>query len=327
MPANLPPQYLEAEKRYRVAKTIPERVRALEEMLAIIPKHKGTEKLQGDLKRRISKLKAETQKKGPGRRIYGLHVEKEGAGQVVLVGPPNTGKSTLLDRLTNALPEVADYPFTTRKPLPGMMEFENIKIQLVDLPAISPEYTEPWVLNIIRNADLVLLIIDLSGEDPLEQIETVKGELEKVKVHLVDETGGQGGGGWVSKNTLIIGNKSDDTRASDNLEILRELYGERYPIIDISALKRINLEELKRRVYEYLHILRVYTKPPGKEPSFNEPVVLRKGATVLDLAASIHKDFAQKLKFAKIWGTGKYEGQKVQRDHIIQDGDVIELHI
>lgn len=327
MPANLPPQYLEAEKRYRLAKTIPDRLRALEEMLAIIPKHKGTEKLQGDLKRRISKLKAETQKKGPGRRGYSLHVDKEGAGQVVLVGPPNTGKSTLLDRLTNALPEVADYPFTTRKPLPGMMEFENIKIQLVDLPAISPEYTEPWVLNIIRNADLVLLIIDLSGEDLMEQIETVKGELEKGKVQLVGEPGGHGEGGWVLKKTLIIGNKSDDTRAADNLEVLRELYGEGYPIINISALKRISLEELKRRVYENLQILRVYAKPPGKEPSFNEPVVLPKGATVLDMAASIHKDFVQKLKFARIWGKGKYEGQKVQRDHIIQDGDVIELHI
>lgn len=331
MPANLPPQYLEAEKRYRLAKAVPDKIKALEEMLAIIPKHKGTEKLRADLKRRMSKLRAEAQKKsGPGRRGYAFHVEREGAGQVVLVGLPNVGKSAILDRLTNALPEVAEYPFTTRKPLPGMMEFGDIQIQLVDLPAVSPEYTEPWVSGIIRNADLALLVIDLSGEDPLEQIEVVKGELEQQwKIHLVGsgEEGDPGEVGRVSKKTLIVGNKNDGKRASENYTILRDLYGERFPTISISARDGVNLEELRRRIYDLLQIMRVYTKPPGKEPSFSNPVVLPKGSTILDVAASVHKDFTQKLKFARIWGGGKYEGQKVQRDYVVQDGDVIELHI
>ena len=173
MPANLTPQYLDADKRFRQAKNAAEKISALEDMLALIPKHKGTEKMQADLKRRLSKAREEAQKKGKaGARGNTYHVPREGAGQVVLVGPPNSGKSTLLAMLTNAIPEVGDYPFTTRKPLPGMMDFENVKIQLVDLPPIAPEWTEGWVYALIRNAELVLVLVDLASDD-------VRGLLER----------------------------------------------------------------------------------------------------------------------------------------------------
>jgi hypothetical protein len=165
MPANLPPQYHEAEKRYRAAKTPVEKIQALQEMLAIIPKHKGTDHLVGDLKRRMARHQAEAQKKGAGGKGFSLYIDREGVGQAVLVGLPNVGKSLLLNRLTHARSEVADYPFTTRHPHPGMVEFENVQIQLVDLPPVSPEHTDLWVFSLIRNADIVLLVVDLNRDE------------------------------------------------------------------------------------------------------------------------------------------------------------------
>src|SRR5919198_720553 len=211
MPANLTPQYLDAEKRFRQAKTAAEKISALEDMLALIPKHKGTEKMQADLKRRLSKAREEAQKKGKAAgRGTTYHVPREGAGQVALVGPPNSGKSTLLAMLTNAVPEMADYPFTTRKPLPGMMEFENIKIQLVDLPPIAPAWTEGWVFALIRNADLVLLLVDLSSDDVLAHVEQVKRQLAEHKLRLVGHaTTAAPQEGEAAKRALLVGNKAD----------------------------------------------------------------------------------------------------------------------
>jgi ribosome-interacting GTPase 1 len=329
MPANLTPQYREAEERYRQAKNPPDKIRALEEMLAIIPKHKGTEKLQADLKRRISKLKAEQERRPATKRTTTIYVEQEGIGQVVLVGPPNVGKSSLLRRLTNAKPEVADYPFTPRRPLPGMVEFENVKIQLVDLPPVAPELTEGWVFGIIRNADLLLWVVDLGAEDLLEQMEELEKFLNQVKIFLVGLKGkGEGKeSGQVAKRTMLVGNKADGVFAAEQLEILQELYRDRFPLLAVSTVTGSGLEELPRRLYEALEVIRVYTKAPGKAPDLSHPVVLPKGSTLLDAAETIHKDFAEKLKFARVWGAGKFEGQRVQRDYIVQEGDVIEFHI
>ena len=329
MPANLTPQYREAEERYRQAKNPPDKIRALEEMLAIIPKHKGTEKLQADLKRRISKLKAEQERRPATKRATATYVEREGIGQVVLVGPPNVGKSSLLRRLSNAKPEVADYPFTTRRPLPGMVEFENVKIQLVDLPPVAPELTEGWVFGIIRNADLLLWVVDLGTEDLLEQMERVEKFLNQAKIFLV---GLKGKGeetepGQVAKRTVLVGNKADLAFAPEKLQILQDLYGIRFPLLAVSTVTGTGLEEIRRRLYEALDVLRVYTKAPGKAPDFSHPVVLPKGSTLLEAAEMIHKDFADKLRYARVWGVGKFEGQRVQRDYIVQEGDVIEFHI
>lgn len=315
MPANLPPQYHEAEKSYRQAKSIPEKIRALETMLAIMPKHKGTDKLRADLRRRMSKLSEELETKYViGKKGLSYQVKREGAGQGVLLGLPNVGKSQLLAAITNATPEVADYPFTTQTPIPGMMGFENIQIQIVDIPPITNQESQPWLVNLLRSADIFLILVDL-GAEPLNQVETVLQELNKLNIEPM------------AKRVLVIGNKSDLDSASENYHRLSAKYDAQFPLISISAKEGIGLEELREGIYRALDVIRVYTKAPGRKADFDEPVVLERGSTVADAAEAIHKDFRDKLKYALVWGSGKFDGQKVKREHTLEDGDVIELHI
>jgi uncharacterized protein len=323
MAANLTPEYLEAERDFKSAKSTVQKVEALERMLATIPRHKGTEKLQADLKRRLSKLRS-GQERRPVSRAGLIHrVEKEGAGQVVLIGPPNSGKSQVLRSLTHATPEVADYPFTTRVPLPGMMAFEDVQIQLVDLPPVHPDFPESWLYQIIRIADAALLVVDLSDPDLVEDLETALAEMRKGKVRL-------GGGrvpapGWVALETLLIANKADAAGTS-TLEILTELYGASFMVLAVSAATGLGLEELRRAVFGLLRLVRVYTKAPGKKPELTTPYVLRGGSCLMDLAALVHHDFVTQLKFARVWGQGKFEGQMIDRDYVLADRDVVELH-
>jgi ribosome-interacting GTPase 1 len=328
MPANLTPQYLDADKRFRQAKTVAEKISALEDMLALIPKHKGTEKMQADLKRRLSKAREEAQKKGKlGARGTTYHVPREGAGQVALVGPPNSGKSTLLAMLTNAAPDVADYPFTTRKPLPGMMAFENIKIQLVDLPPIAPEWTEGWVFALIRNADLLLVLVDLASDDVFDHVEQIRNQLAAHKIRLMrPSSGGRPDESEITKQALLVGNKEDSQDAKERGAFLTELYAADWPVLSISAASSGNLEALRRALYKSLGVLRVYTKSPGKKPEIDAPFVLKQGSTILDVAEAVHKDIAASLKFARVWGVDKFDGQRVTRDDVVHEGDVIELH-
>jgi ribosome-interacting GTPase 1 len=330
MPANLTPQYLEAEKRYKQAASSEEKISLLEEMLALIPKHKGTEKLQADLKSRLSKLRVELQRpRGPGskREAVGV-VEREGAGQIVLLGGPNCGKSSLLASLTNATPEIADYPYTTHSPLSGMMPYENIQIQLVDLPPISPEYWEPRFSGIVRHADAALLLADLSSPEMLEQVEAALALLEKSKIRLLGEPiTGPSTEGTIGRKTILVGTKSDHELNRQFFNILQEFYVARFPMIFVSSVTGENLPEFKGRLFELLTIIRIYSKPPAKKVDYNAPFVLKKGSTVLDAAAEVHKDFVEKLKFARIWGSEKFQGQMVQKDHILEEGDVVEFHL
>ncbi len=329
MPANLPPQYYEAERRYRQAKTEEDKLSCLQEMLAIMPKHKGTDKLQADLRRRISKLKKlASQQKKSSKRAQVFKVEKEGAGQLVLIGPPNVGKSQILASLTNANPEIAPYPFTTQKPLPGMMPYDHIQIQLVDVPPISPDYMEFWVPGIVRNSDGALLVVDLSSDDLIDQTEMVIKRLEDSKVSLeMEEKPIDPRDGIAHKKTLILANKNETEKAKGNLEFLREFYKDKFPIFSFSAATKENLSDLKKTIYDLLGIIRVYTKEPSKKPDYSEPIILKKGGKLLDAALSIHKDFARELKYARIWGKEKYDGQMVQKDYPLQDEDVVEFHI
>jgi len=328
MPANLTPQYLEAERRFKQAKTTEEKLSALEEMLSTIPKHKGTEKLQADIKRRISKLRGDDKKSKGAKREDHYFIKKEGAGQVVIIGPPNAGKSQLLASLTHAKPEVAPYPFTTLNPLTGMMPYENIQIQLIDTPPVTFDFLESGILGTMRNSDLVWLIIDLSSDDPSFELEMVKKKLEEKKVKLhKDEKGIPLEIGEVCKKTMLLGNKNDLKNAPENWEMVKELHGSSFLLYSISAEKKLGLEELKRETFKHLEILRVYTKIPGKPIDYDDPVILKKGQKVMDAALAIHKDFAHNLKYARIWGEGKYEGQMVHREQVLEDGDVIEFHI
>lgn len=328
MPANLTPQYLEAELKFKQAKTTPEKIKALEVMMAIIPKHKGTERLRGQLKSRMAKLKEELQRKpAVAKAEQAYNIKKEGAAQVVLLGLPNAGKSSLLSGITNAASEVGDYPFTTPKPIPGMMRFENLQIQLVDTPPIQPDRIETGFPNLIRNADALVLLVDLAA-DPIFQMDILLKELDAMRIRAVGkgpvpvlETG------WIGLRALAVGNKCDMENAMERYRKFEGRFKETFPILPLSAREEMNFEELKKEVYPLLNILRVYTKIPGKEPDLSEPVILRKGSTIEDVALSVHKDFAAKLRYARVWGSGKFEGQMVKRDYQISEGDVIELHI
>ncbi len=325
MPANLTPIYLEAERRFKSAKSTEEKVAAIEEMMATIPRHKGTEKMQADLKRRLSKLRSE-QARRPTSRIDVIHrVEKEGAGQVVLVGPPNSGKSMLVRQLTHAMPEVADYPFTTRVPLPGMMPFEDVQVQLVDLPPVHPDFPESWLYQIIRNADAALLVVDLSDPDLLGDLETTLSQLASAKVQL-DLGELPCAPGWLRKRTLLVANKIDVTGAPEDLDILRDLYGERFALTRTSAETGEGLDSLCRAVFELLDVIRVYTKAPGKKLERVAPYILKRGSRLTDLAGHVHQDFLSQLKYARLWREGRFDGQMINRDHVLEDKDVVELH-
>jgi small GTP-binding protein len=316
MPANLTPQYMDAEKRFKSAGTTPEKIAALEEMMATIPRHKGTEKLQAELKKKMSALRKESEQAKKSGRRDSFVVEREGARQLALVGAPNSGKSQLVRALTHATPEVAEYPYTTRNPIPGMLIFENVRLQLVDLPPISPEYTESWVAQVIRNADAVLWIVDLSDDDVLDRLEETSTFLTNAKVDLE------------SMKVLMVGNKKDAAGAEERAAIVREMYQSRFPMTAVSGASSSSeeLEAFKRVVYDFLDVVRVYTKAPGKKPDLTDPYVVDRGSTVLDVAEKVHRDFVENLKYARIWGEGKVDGIMVPRDFVISEGDILELH-
>jgi len=326
MPANLPPQYFEAEKVFREAKSPGEKIAALEEMLAIMPKHKGTDHLRAELRGRIAKLTQQLSKKSGAQRSSML-IEREGAAQVAVIGLPNSGKSRHVAAITNASPTIAEYPLTTHTATPGMMEFEDIKIQLIDTPPLVSQAIQWWLPPILRRADALLIIVDLSNE-PLAQIEEIRAKLEKMRVIIGDSDAGEAAETVVwHKKAIIIGNKSDLDTDSKNYQVLLSKYSNHLPIIAISASDGTGLDELKLEIYRALDIIRVYTKTPGQKADLTDPIVLPGGSTLQDAAASVHKDFAARLKYARIWGSGKHDGIMAKRDHVLADGDVIELHL
>ena len=328
MPTNLPPEALDAEKRYRAAKSVAEKTACLEEYISAIPKHKGTDKLRAALRKRLSKLKASSQgRKGISRRDSAFRIDKEGAGQVVVVGAANVGKSALVAALTNATPEVSESPFTTWKPTPGMMLVENVQIQLVDTPPLNRGFVEPELLSLIRRSDLILLVVDLQT-DPVGQLEKTIAFLQEHRIaplRLKDRYTEQRR--LAFKPLLVLANKSDDEDSDEDFEIFRELLEDDWPALPVSAATGRNLERLKQVVFERLEVIRVYSKPPGKEHDPSSPFVLEKGGTVEEFARKVHKDFFDKLKSARVWGSAAFDGQKVQRDYVLHDGDVVELRI
>lgn len=325
MPANLTPAYFEAEKRYRAAETSEEKLEALNEMLRVMPKHKGTDGLRAELRTKIAKLVKEAAKAQATARRGGIyHIPKEGAGQITLVGLPNAGKSQLVSAVTEASPEVADYPFTTKFPQLGMMKYENIQMQMVDMPPINEHDARPWFASVLRSTDLLLLVADLS-DDPVFHVDALVEELEKFRVGLR---------GMVNlseqvlyeKKAIIVGNKSDLDSTGSSFADLKARCGDEIVILSISAYQGLGLDDLRRESFNALEVVRVFTKSPGTKANMNDPMVLKKGSTVEEAAEAVHKDFRKGLKYALIWGSGKFDGQRVKRDHILKDGDVIELH-
>ena len=324
MPANLSPEYHRAEERLRGAKTVTEKIDALEEMLRVIPKHKGTDHMQADLKARIAKLRREGGKKG-GKAGFSYIIPREGAGQVALAGPPNSGKSSLVRALTRATPAVGDYPFTTREPIPGMMPFEDIYFQLVDLPPLSGQHAEPWVFDLIRYADLLWLVLD--GDRVIEGFDECRQVLESHNIGIFPAgTAPRYDTAAVQKKALIIVTGLDRAGVGDGLPIVEELLENRWCVVGVSSSEGTGLPGLARRTFEAFGIMRVYTKQPGRARDDSTPFALPIGATVGDLAARIHKDLVDTMTYARVWGPNVFDGQAVQKDHVLSEGDVVEIH-
>jgi ribosome-interacting GTPase 1 len=335
MPANLTPEYKAAEAAFRKARDPRERLEWLREMLRVIPKHKGTDHLQADIKRRIKELSEELEgpRKGGARTGPALVVRPEGAAQIALLGPPNTGKSSLHARLTGSGAEVAPYPFTTQYPLPGMLPHEDVHFQLVDLPAVSPEHPVSWLAAALQTADACLLVVDLGDPACVEQVEALHALLRDKRVTLTerwspDESAADEEDPFALRlPTLLLANKAD--RLADPEEELRaflELAGLRYPSLIVSAQSGRGLGDIGPWLFEHLGIVRVYTKAPGKPAERSHPFTLRRGQTVEDVARLVHKDLARQLRYARLWGKSGVQGQQVGREHRLEDGDVVELH-
>ena len=324
MPANLTPEYLKAEKWFREAASPDEKLLALEQMLRVMPKHKGTDHLRADLRRKLSKLKDTTTKKGPAKHVDIFHVPRSGAGQITLLGAPNSGKSSIVAALTNAKVNVADFPFATSAPVPGMVTFEDVPIQLVDMPPITADYLAPGQVGTYRNCDLIAIVIDLSAD--AQQFRICLDFLESKNLLIDSETPAvDGQGNLLAKKAFCICTKSDIAKPGA-LGTLKELCKRRFEFVEISAETGTGLEELPATFFRLLDIIRIYAKPPGKPADMTDPFTLPAGSTVMDLATGIHRQLAEKLKFARIWGTGVYDGQNAQRNHVLNDKDIIELH-
>jgi len=325
MPANLTPDYFKAEQWYREATTAQEKILALEQMLAVMPKHKGTDHLKADIRRKLSALKEGEEKRHKAGAADIFHVPRMGAGQVVLLGMPNSGKSSIVEVLTNAKVHVADFPFATSAPVPGMMNFEGVHIQVVDMPPITAEIVMPGQVGTYRNCDLIAIVIDLSAG--VEEQWKVCLEFLATRSLLLDErtTGRDERGNVLGKRAICICTKCDSAREGA-AEKIRQLCGNRFEVIVVSVETGEGMGELPKLLFKQLKIIRVYAKPPGKKPDMNEPFTIPEGSTVHDLASTIHRELAEKLKHARIWGTGVYEGQNVQKNHVLQDKDIVELH-
>jgi ribosome-interacting GTPase 1 len=326
LPANLTPVYHAAEERFRQAKTKEEKIAALEEMLAVIPKHKGTDHLQADIKKRIAKLRDEGDEKGGAKSGDPFLIPREGAGQVVLMGFPNTGKSSLVGTLTRAKVTVADYPFSTALPVSGMMNYEDILIQLVDLPPVTAEEMPKGMAGTLRLADLVAITVDGSDDDCLEQWQ---GCLNHLNERRILEIPGENTGQHTKPpaDFLVVITKYDAPGADERLELLKEMIPAGWIYTTVSVNDPDSLNRLRKLIFDRLEIIRVYSKIPGKDVDRSNPFVLKVGQTVLDMAAKVHRDFPDKLKSAKVWGSAKFPGQPVEKDFPLADGDVVELHV
>ncbi len=329
MPANLTLQYLKAEQAWRCATTPQEELECLQLMLKELPKHKGTDKMQSELKQKIKRVREELARPKQGAGGRGFRIPRQGAGRAVIIGGPNAGKSQLLAALTSAKPEIADYPFSTREPQPGMMPWHDVMVQLIDTPPITADVYDPGVQSLIRGADLVLLMLNLGDDEGGQQLRDVWQQMQETKTRLgpvteVDENDI----GLTRTRTFLVVNKIDLPEAADRREFFSGYVNFNFDTFEISARDGTGLEPLRNAIYEAMDVVRVYTKMPSKkEPDYDSPFTLPRGGTVLDLAELIHKDVAKNFKSARVWGTSVHDGTPVKGDYVLNDCDVIELTV
>jgi uncharacterized protein len=331
MPANLPPQYYELERQFNKETDPHEKLRLAKELLKIMPKHKGTDKLQAEMKAKISKLNEQIES---GAKKHGAHhvdpfnhIDREGAAQIIMIGPPNSGKSSILAGCTHAHPLIGDYPYTTHEPLAGMMLFETVPLQLIDTPPISDQQFPLFMPNLIRQADIVALVADLSDPDSDKNLDLICTLLKEKNICFAPNRNNDNSDHrFMYKNTVIVANKNDEPSGAESLEKLKAQFPG-FAVIPISVYDDLSLDEFKKAVFKALKVIRIFTKRIGHEPEFHDPIILPPESTVADAALVLHKDFAHKLQFAKIWGKGKFEGQKVKNNYILSDEDIVEFHI
>ena len=367
MPINAHPEYFKAEARYNAAKTIPEKIIALEEMLRVGPNHKSAENLRAEIKTKIARLRTQLEKaRTTGKRKGSqLAIKREGAAQVILVSVTNAGKSKLLAAVTNAKPLIADYKYTTTKPEVGIMDYKGIKLQVIEMPAIFEDCIYkgegPTFFSIMRSADIIVFLID-NTQNEKQQVDILYQEFEKAQIKLnaekpkiVVKKQGMGGMEFLGKKYFDFDTKDAIRLLTENgyhnaiitafepvtIEDLADVLNESIvylPLIiahtkadikgeGISAETGYGLEKLKENIFHTLCLIKVFTKTPGKEKNL-PPVALHEGNTVKTLARIIHKDFLKKFRYARIWGkSAKHAGQKVGLEHELKDDDVIELHL
>ncbi len=338
MPANVTPAYKAAEAAFRKARDPEDRLECLRDMYRTIPKHKGTEHIRADIKTRMKELTEDLAgpHKGGARSGPPTVIRPDGAGQVAILGPPNSGKSALHARLTGSHSASEPYPFATRFPQPGMMPVNDIYLQLVDLPSISPEHPIPWIANALQPADCAMLVADLAHPGTIDRITALHENLAERRIHLIAAWPGEGDPTssisdrdlfGVYLPTILVVNKIDlEGDYLEDVEVFEELTGYDYPHIGVSATTGSGLDDLGRWLVEHLEVVRVYTKIPGQPADLTRPFTVRRGETVHDVARLVHKDVARGLKHARVWGAASFDGQQVGPDHRVVDGDVLELH-
>jgi len=331
MAANLTPQYLKAQEAYRRSATADEELKWLEVMLREIPKHKASEKMQVELKTKISKTRKEAEAIR-GRPVktssQEVSIPRQGAGTILILGGPNAGKSSLLAALTRAKPEIAPYPFTTRLPQPGMMTWEDVTVQLIDTPPVTADNLPPYLLGMLRGANLAILLVDLGSDDGIEECQAALDKIQETKSRLGKESAlDEEDMGLSHTQTIVVVNKIDLPEAADRRALLHELCPLDFPEYQISTTTGQGIEELRQIIYRALDVIRVYTKLPNKkEPDMDKPYIIRNGGTLLDVAELVHKDLAENLKHARIWGTGIIPGSTIKGDYVLHDRDVVEIH-
>jgi ribosome-interacting GTPase 1 len=391
MPTNLPPEAKDKWAEVENTHNPKDKIQRMQEFLSLVPQHKGTMKLRGQVKKKMAVLRKEMeehkQKQRAARGGPKFFIEKEGAAQVALLGATNVGKSCLLSAVTNANVAVSGAPYATREPVPAVMNFEDVQFQLVEAPAVMPGSADgrAWglqTLALARNADGLIVMVDLS-HDAVGQLRLVLGELEKARV-LVSKPRGKvdidrkymGAGlrvilvgrlldcsmrdveallrsyrienavvkisGEVAlddvedaifenttyKPAVVVANKLDVAGADARLERLERFLAGRVPVVAVSCEKKLGLERLGSMLFAMLGVIRVYTKQPGDREPSQHPFTLRRGATMADLARSIHTDFERDFAYARVWADRLvFSPQKVGVGFALEDGDVVEIHV
>lgn len=362
--------------------TIDEQIKEIEEEISSTKYNKATQHHIGKLKAKLARLKVESEvraaSKGGGK---GYAIRKSGNATVAIVGLPSSGKSTLLNNLTQAESEIGHFDFTTLTVIPGTLKHRGANIQMLDLPGLIEGASKGKgrgreVLAVVRTADMILLLVDVyrpQSEVLVRELHSAGLRLNEQEADIVITPRNRGGinvrstvkltilddelvtemvraYGLVNAD-VVLRQDVDEDQLVDYLQgnrryvmgmaavnkidavpegtwrpIVDKLDAQGFPVVAISADKGTNMELLKDTIFENLDLMRIYMRPRGGETDYEEPLIIRCGATVRDVCDTIHRDIKRKFRFANVWGeSAKFPGQSVGLDHILQEGDVITL--